>query len=81
MSSPFFKVVEHVLPCQRVREYPNATRDEKPRALKLAIKQYVPVQSPEPDEETITLIAAHANGFPKVCFIRCSFCTAPDLHV
>ena len=59
----------------------NATRDEKPRALKLAIKQYVPVQSPEPDEETITLIAAHANGFPKACFIRCSFCTAPDLHV
>ena len=67
MSSSRFKVIEHVLPCQHVREYPNATRTSAPRALKLAIKQYVPLKSPEPESNAVTVIAAHANGFPKVC--------------
>ena len=64
MSSQFFKVFDHIIPCQHVREYPNATRNERP--LQLAVKQYVPLQNAELRENAITIIAAHANGFPKV---------------
>ena len=66
MSSQTFKVVEHIIPCQHIREYPNATRDRRPHPLQLAIKQYVPLQKAEPNETPITIIAAGANGIPKV---------------
>lgn len=64
MSHKFFKVVDHVIPCQHVREYPNVTRDEHP--LQLAVKQYVPLQNAQSSENAITIIAAYGNGFPKV---------------
>ena len=46
--------------------YPNATRDRRPHPLQSAIKQYVPFQKTEPSENAITIVAAHANGLPKV---------------
>ena len=66
MSSQSFKVIEHVVPCQYIREYPNATRDQHPSVLKLAIKQYIPLYEHEPSKDAVTLIIGHANGFPKV---------------
>ncbi len=66
MSSQSFRVVEHVIPCQHIREYPNATRDQHPRVLKLAIKQYIPLYEHEPGKDAVTLIMGHANGFSKV---------------
>lgn len=66
MSSPIFLVKEHFLESQYIREYARATQNSQEETLKLAIKQYIPVDNPNPKEGDITIIAAHANGYPKV---------------
>ena len=69
--SQFFRVVEHVIEAQHIREYPAATRTSQEEVLKLHIKQYVPSEPLEASEDAVTIIGAHANGFPKVstfCF-------------
>ncbi len=35
--------------------------------LHLAVKQYIPKSNPNPRPGDVTIIAAHANGFVKVC--------------
>lgn len=60
-----FKVVEHTTSCQHIREYPNGVKPQQ-KGLKLAIKQYTPLDNPNPSEGDVTIIGAHANGFPKV---------------
>lgn len=65
MSSPF-RIVEHVVPCQHIREYPAATANEQEEPLHLAVKQYIPLDNPNPQPGDVTILAAHANGFPKV---------------
>jgi alpha-beta hydrolase superfamily lysophospholipase len=57
--------VEHVVECQHIREYPAATANEQEDVLHLAVKQYVPLDNPEPQPGDVTILAAHANGFPK----------------
>ena len=64
-SGPF-RIVEHVVPCQYIREYPAATANEQEDTLHLAVKQYIPLDNPNPQRGDVTIIAAHANGFPKV---------------
>jgi len=64
-SNPLFKVFEHISPCQHVREYPNGDRRQQ-ETLKLAIKQYVPLNNLNPLDGDVTIITTHANGFPKV---------------
>ncbi|KAJ5665947.1 uncharacterized protein N7477_008395 [Penicillium maclennaniae] len=66
MSSPF-RIVNHVVECQHIREYPGATANEQEEPLKLAVKQYIPLNNPSPQPGDVTILAAHANGFPKVC--------------
>jgi hypothetical protein len=66
MSSSPFQVVEHVVPCQHLREYPAATANEQEQPLHLAVKQYIPLDNPNPQPGDVTILAAHANGFPKV---------------
>lgn len=66
MSSPF-RIVNHVLESQHIREYPGATANEQEEPLKLAVKQYIPLDNPNPQPGDVTILAAHANGFPKVC--------------
>lgn len=61
-----FRVIEHVIPCQHIREYPHATATEQEEVLNLAVKQYIPLDNPNPQPGDVTLIGAHANGFPKV---------------
>jgi hypothetical protein len=34
--------------------------------LHLAVKQYIPLDNPNPQPGDVTILAAHANGFPKV---------------
>ncbi|KAL3484967.1 Alpha/beta hydrolase family-domain-containing protein [Aspergillus germanicus] len=63
-SSPF-RVVEHVVPSQHIREYPAATAHEQEDILNLAVKQYIPLDNPNPQPGDVTILAAHANGFPK----------------
>ncbi|KAL6718019.1 hypothetical protein ACLMJK_004104 [Lecanora helva] len=59
-----FDVKEHVIPCQYIREYAGATLNDQEDTLQLHIKQYVPKEQahgPRP----VTIVGAHANGFPK----------------
>lgn len=65
MTSPF-RIVEHVVPGQYLREYPRATSTSQEETLYLAVKQYIPLDNPDPQPGDVTFIAAHANGFPKV---------------
>ncbi|KAF5866560.1 hypothetical protein ETB97_011445 [Aspergillus alliaceus] len=67
MSFPF-QVIEHVLPGQHIREYPQSIRGRQETPLQIAIKQYVPVDaersSPIPDN-AVTIIGVPGNGSPK----------------
>lgn len=66
MQSNPFKIVEHVTPCQHIREYPRAIGDEQETTLLLSVKQYIPIDNPNPKPGDVTILGAHANGFPKV---------------
>jgi len=66
MSSTIFSLQEHTLPCCHIREYPLATADTQEDILQLAIKQYTPNDNANPQPGDVTIIGAHANGFPKV---------------
>ena len=70
--SSIFDVKEHVLECQHIREYARATANSQEDVLKLAVKQYIPLDNPEPKQGDITIIGAHANGFPKVSHLSYS---------
>ncbi|OJK03199.1 hypothetical protein ASPACDRAFT_1886201 [Aspergillus aculeatus ATCC 16872] len=61
-----FRVVEHTARCQNVRERLGAVKAGHENELKLVVKQYIPLDNPSPQEGDITIIKAHANGFPKV---------------
>lgn len=65
MSDFPFHIKEHVLPCQHIRGYARATAHEQEEVLHLAVKQYTPRDNPHPRPGDVTIIAAHANGFPK----------------
>lgn len=65
LNSPF-RIVEHVVPGQYIREYPQATAVTQEDTLYLAVKQYIPLDNPNPKPGDVTIIATHANGFPKV---------------
>ncbi|EGD86660.1 hypothetical protein H112_05166 [Trichophyton rubrum D6] len=60
-----FRVIEHVVPCQHIREYPYATATSQEETLSLAVKQYAPLDNPNPQPGDVTIIGTHANGFPK----------------
>ncbi|KAL3467684.1 Alpha/beta hydrolase family-domain-containing protein [Aspergillus heterothallicus] len=66
MSFPF-KVVEHTLPGQHIRESPLSIKNARQEtALKIAIKQYIPNDQPTPAaEDAVTIIGVPGNGSPK----------------
>lgn len=65
MSFPF-KIIEHVIPGQHIREYPQSIRGRQETALQLSIKQYVPTDRPDPvPENAVTIIGVPGNGSPK----------------
>ncbi|RYP64082.1 hypothetical protein DL771_008941 [Monosporascus sp. 5C6A] len=64
MAFPF-KVKEHAIPAQHVREWPRATANSQEDVLRIHIKQYIPLDNPDPQPGDVTIIGAHANGFPK----------------
>jgi hypothetical protein len=65
-SSLVFEIKQHTLECQHIRDYPRATLGGQEDVLFLAIKQYIPRDNPYPEDGDLTIIGAHANGFPKV---------------
>ena len=66
MALSNFRVQEHSIPTCHIREYPRALADDQEDVLQLAVKQYTPKQSAGEGEQGVTIIGAHANGFPKV---------------
>lgn len=71
MSTSLFRVQEHTVPCQHIRHYPHATKDSQETVLHLSVKQYTPLENLHPRPGDITIIGAHANGFPKVTALQC----------
>lgn len=69
MSTARFRVKEHTLPASYIREYPQGTANDQEEVLNLAIKQYTPIDAKYEDEGDVTIIGAHANGFPKVTHV------------
>ncbi|PSN72778.1 alpha/beta-hydrolase [Corynespora cassiicola Philippines] len=65
MSSGFFKITERTLEASHIRGFPKTTSTTQDEVLHIAIKQYTPLNNPKPKSGDITIIAAHANGFPK----------------
>lgn len=65
MSSSIFHVKEHTLPCAHIRQYARATSLSQHEELVQHIKQYTPKDNPNPQKGDVTIIGAHANGFPK----------------
>ncbi|PSK45282.1 Peroxisomal membrane protein LPX1 [Elsinoe australis] len=65
MSTSIFAIKEHTIPCSHIRQYPRATLNGKESPLQLAVKQYIPHDNPTPSAGDVTILAAHANGFPK----------------
>lgn len=64
--SKVFEIKEHILECQHIREYARATSESQETVLHLAVKQYIPLDNLHPQDGDVTIIGAHANGFPKV---------------
>lgn len=62
-----FTQKDHVIQGQHIRGYATALKPDASDSARLAVKQYTPKQkaSGVPASRTITIIAAHANGFPK----------------
>lgn len=60
-----FEIVEHSVPCSYVRDFPGAVAGDDSDQLHLAVKQYIPRDNPHPKAGDVTIIGAHANGFPK----------------
>jgi hypothetical protein len=65
-TSDVFRVIEHVVPCQHISEYPGAKANGQADDFKLAAKQYIPFDNPDPQTGDVTILAAHANGLTKV---------------
>ena len=66
MSSQNFRIDEHTIEASHIRSFPRALATHENDPLRLAIKQYTPLNNPNPQDGDITIIAAHANAFPKV---------------
>lgn len=68
--SPIFKITEHIIAGQHVREHPTALKHRQEDVLQLSVKQYNPSNRLDPvPKDAVTVIAAHGNGFPKVCHV------------
>ncbi|KAF2120708.1 Alpha/beta hydrolase family-domain-containing protein [Lophiotrema nucula] len=65
MSSKFFRIDEHVIEASHIRSFPRTTSTTQEEVFHLAIKQYTPLSNTKPKPGDITIIAAHANAFPK----------------
>lgn len=65
MSSSKFTIIKHQIPCQYIREYPQALAESQQDTLYLSVKQYIPRNNRNPQPGDVTIIAAHANGIPK----------------
>lgn len=65
-----FKIIEHTIPGQHIREHPHSIKGRQEAALQLAIKQYIPIDRSDPiPDNAVTVIGVHGNGAPKVLIL------------
>ncbi|KAF4459401.1 toxin biosynthesis [Fusarium albosuccineum] len=64
MSSSY-RMVQHTVNCCHTRDHVAATAHGDADRPKLSVKQYIPIDNPDPHPGDVTVIGAHANGFPK----------------
>ena len=64
-----FEIREHVIEASHIREYARATSQKQEEILQMVVKQYTPKDNTDPSPGDVTIIGAHANGFPKVGFL------------
>ncbi|KAM0279000.1 hypothetical protein ACHAQH_004868 [Verticillium albo-atrum] len=64
MSSPF-TITEQILPGAYIREFPHGLGTSQESTVRLAVKIYTPKDNTSPQPGDITVVATHANGFPK----------------
>ncbi|KAK5718430.1 hypothetical protein LTR15_008157 [Elasticomyces elasticus] len=64
-TSSLFNMIEHIVPCSHIREYPRATASGRDDPLELCVKQYIPINNPDPQPGDVTIIATHGSGLPK----------------
>ena len=65
-----FRVVQHIVKGCHTREYIAATTNGDADTPRLSVKQYIPLDNPTPKPGDVTIIGAHANGFPKVSVVQ-----------
>ncbi|EMC96223.1 hypothetical protein BAUCODRAFT_467173 [Baudoinia panamericana UAMH 10762] len=65
MSCANFLVKAHRFPAQHIREYSGGLRSRDEDIIYLEAKQYIPRNNLEAHESDLTILAAHAIGFPK----------------
>ena len=70
MSTSFFTIKTHKVPCSHIREYPRALSTPEETQLYLSVKQYTPKpfdnsQASSNPAPAITIVASQANAFPK----------------
>ncbi|TDZ59786.1 Abhydrolase domain-containing protein mpaH [Colletotrichum trifolii] len=63
--SSAFHIKEHILDASHIREFPHALANSQDDVLKLSVKEYIPKNNTSPQPGDVTIIGAHANGFPK----------------
>lgn len=65
-----FHVIQHVVNGSHTRDYISATANGDENTPRLSVKQYIPHDNPTPKPGDVTIIGAHANGFPKVSLVQ-----------
>lgn len=75
-----FRVIEHTIRCQNIRQRPGAVKLGHEKGLRLAVKQYLPESDRKPQPSDVTLIGAHANSFPKVRLLPYFLSFLASLH-
>ena len=66
MSTLNFRIKEHTVEGQYIREYRKALLESQEDTLYLSVKQYTPLDGSHRRPGAVTIIGAHANAFPKV---------------
>ncbi|KAL3466946.1 hypothetical protein BJX64DRAFT_284095 [Aspergillus heterothallicus] len=64
MSTFPFPVTEHTVDTRHIREFPRATATQG-APLRLFVKKYTPINSPNPQPGDVTLIGFHGAGILK----------------
>jgi hypothetical protein len=62
-------MVQHIVNGCHTRDHIAATANGDDDTPKLSVKQYIPLDNPTPKPGDLTIIGAHANGFPKVSVV------------